>query len=100
MMDDQKIKNACLDMVFHACYRLRLNMEVTAMALSVTQRYMANEVNFSSSDEEEVKLVVATCLFLASKTEESPRRLRDVINVAHRLTWSKRKIIPESTVDI
>lgn len=34
----------------------------------------------------QMDLVITTCLFLASKLEEDQRRLRDVINVTHRLT--------------
>lgn len=40
------------------------------------------------SASEQVKLTLATCLFLAAKSEESSRRLRDVINVTHRLSWA------------
>ena len=36
----------------------------------------------------QMDLVITTCLFLASKLEEDQRRLRDVINVTHRLTSS------------
>ena len=92
MAEETSLRDACVELVFYACYRLRLDIEVTAMAISILLRFIRHEGDeFSSAKlgEDEIKLVVATCLFLAAKTEECQRRLRDVINVTHRLTWSK-----------
>jgi cyclin L len=72
--------------VFAACYRLKLDIEVASVSLTILQKYMNSE-SMSDMTKEEAQLVVTTCIFLASKTEENPRRLRDVINVTHKLTW-------------
>jgi len=42
-------------------------------------------VAFNFNDDDDWKYVVAICLFLACKREEEPRRLRDVINLAHMI---------------
>ena len=94
------LRHACLDLVFCACYRLRFNLEVTAMALSIIQRYFsrpAAETEGLGLGEDTTKLICATSLFLASKIEEAPRRLRDVINVTHRLTWRRRPRLAASS---
>lgn len=92
--NEGELRDTCLDLCFHACYRLRLNMEVTAVAMIFLQRYAQRSddpvhVFGAYIAENDAKLVVATCIFLAAKVEETPRRLRDVINVTHRLTWQR-----------
>jgi hypothetical protein len=91
---DGELRDTCLDLCFHACYRLRLNMEVTAVAMTFLQRYAQRSddpvhIFGPYIAENDAKLVVATCIFLAAKVEETPRRLRDVINVTHRLSWQR-----------
>lgn len=72
-------------------YRLCLDMEVTAISCAVLHRYIAicDPAEFFAMSADDIKLLVSTSLFLASKLEERPRRLRDVINVTHRLTYQK-----------
>ena len=82
------VHKTSLDMCFCSAFRLHLDLEVTAVAMTILQRFMCIYGGaYNTLPEAEIKLVVATCLFLASKIGESPRRLRDVINVTHRLTW-------------
>jgi hypothetical protein len=88
------LRDTCQDLCFHACYRLRLHMEVTAVAMTVLQRYALRSddpvhIFGPCIAEADAKLVVATCIFLAAKIEEAPRRLRDVLNVTHRLAWQR-----------
>lgn len=87
MGDIDSNKKACLDLTFCACFRLRLDIEVASVALTILQKYMKSGL-MNDVPKEEAQLVVTTCIFLASKTEENPRRLRDVINVTHKLTWA------------
>lgn len=86
MADNNINCNSCLDLIFCACYRLKLDIEVASVALTFFQKYARADL-LKGVSKEEAQLVVTTCLFLASKTEENPRRLRDVINVTHKLTW-------------
>ena len=73
-----------VSLCYCAAYRLRFNLEATAVAMTILHRFISRSLpqSFEGTD---VKLEVATCLFLASKIGECPRRLRDVINVTHRL---------------
>ena len=88
-MSTEELQDSCLGLVFRACYRLQLDMEATASAVSIFHRYASGSPDFNNSlSDEDVKLLVSTVLFLASKTEETPRRLRDVLSVTHRLTWT------------
>jgi len=50
-----------------------------------TQQQQQQQQKPSEHDDDDWKYVVAVCLFLACKREEEPRRLRDVINVAHMM---------------
>jgi len=75
-------------------------MELTAISIAILHRYVENSgpQDFSATlPEHEVKLLVSTSVFLASKLEECPRRLRDVINVTHRLTWQRSVSKPRAS---
>lgn len=72
--------------MFIAAHILRLGTETRFSALLLLRRYV--DAVFSQTGEANVtqcpmKWVAAACLFLATKGEEEPRRLRDVINLAH-----------------
>jgi hypothetical protein len=80
--------------MYIACHILRLGTEARFSALVFLHRYAtavaAHKGNdallrSTTSSHEDWKWVAAACLFLACKAEEEPRRLRDVINLAHML---------------
>ena len=85
-----------------SCDILRLSTETRFSAMVFVHRYMiAVETNKpensakqsetsreASDDKAGSRWIWAACLFLACKAEEEPRRLRDVINLAHMLSSS------------
>ena len=81
--------------VFVACRVLRVSVETQFTAACLMHRYYwARENNAESAttttttvQPTDPKWIFAACLFLACKSEEEPRRLRDVINCAHMITW-------------
>lgn len=83
-------RDEAINLLFGAGYRLRLSAEVTATAIMIFHRYLPI-MDISTVSDDDKNLVITTCLFLAAKLEESPRRLRDVINVTHRLTSKNRR---------
>ena len=97
--DDAEIQ-PLLYRMYIACHVLRLGPEARFSALVLLHRYYAAITTTGSpnkdtrmvrtDDEESVvwKWVAAACLFLACKIEEEPRRLRDVINLAHMILSS------------
>ena len=74
-----------VDLVASAGYRLRLPQEITASAVVFLHRFHDQR---RTSEDEDSELVATTCLFLAAKTGEHPRRLRDVINTVRRLKYA------------
>jgi hypothetical protein len=76
--------------MYIACHVLRLGTEARFSALVFLHRFAAAAAILPPKDQQqqpppEWKWVAAACLFLACKSEEEPRRLRDVINLAHML---------------
>ena len=47
----------------------------------------------SANHARDFKWIFSACLFLACKSEEEPRRLRDVINCAHMIEWNRAEKI-------
>jgi hypothetical protein len=41
----------------------------------------------NNDDDDDWRWIIASCIFLACKVEEEPRRLRDLINMAHMITF-------------
>jgi len=74
--------------MYIACHILRLGTEARFSALVFLHRYtraVSKEGVGATSTRMDWRWVAAACLFLACKAEEEPRRLRDVINLAHML---------------
>ncbi|CAM9539146.1 unnamed protein product, partial [Laminaria digitata] len=70
--------------LFRAGYRLRYPQETTGTAVLLFHRFLIQERVGKHQRSRDV--ILTTCLFLAGKVTEAPRRLRDVINVLHMLT--------------
>jgi hypothetical protein len=85
--DSQNDIRPVLYRMFVACHVLRLGQEARFSALVLFHRYFqataTNGKRRTDNDGDEWKWIAAACLFLACKAEEEPRRLRDVINLAH-----------------
>lgn len=58
--------------------------ETTGTAILLFHRFLIQERVGKHRRSRDV--ILTTCLFLAGKVTEAPRRLRDVINVLHMLT--------------
>ena len=71
--------------MYIACHVLRLSTETRFTALVLLHRYSHANFNEGSDDW---AWIGATCLFLATKTEDEPRRLRDIINMAQMILSS------------
>ncbi|CAM9931959.1 unnamed protein product [Choristocarpus tenellus] len=105
--DDALLRLEWTKLLFCAGYRLRYTQETTSTSIVLFHRFLILErvTKYQSSRD----LILTTCLFLAGKVTEAPRRLRDVINVLHMLTsqnkdqpppldqayWSKKEKIVE-----
>jgi hypothetical protein len=71
--------------MYIACHILRLGTEARFSALVFLHRYTRAVTKEGVVGHLDWRWVAAACLFLACKAEEEPRRLRDVINLAHML---------------
>ena len=74
--------------MYIACTILRLGTEARYAALVYLHRYFhatTTRKRAGTVVERPSPWVAAACLFLATKSQEEPRRLRDVINLAHIL---------------
>jgi transcription initiation factor TFIIIB Brf1 subunit/transcription initiation factor TFIIB len=78
-----------LSSLFVACNILQVSAETRFTGGILLHRYYAACPKDQRTDN--VQWVVAACLFLACKTEEEPRRLRDVINCANMIQWDEVK---------
>ncbi|CAM9447244.1 unnamed protein product, partial [Discosporangium mesarthrocarpum] len=75
-------------LLFRAGYRLRYPQGTTAAAIVLFHRFLIRER--VAKHQQRRDLILTTCLFLAGKVTEAPRRLRDVINVLHMLTCKNK----------
>ena len=71
--------------------RLRLPLPPTVAALTILLRFYQRRAH----DECSAQFVVPTCLFVASKLEEVPRRISDIVNVTHRVLYPWRGDVVE-----
>jgi hypothetical protein len=79
-----------LSRLFVACHVLQVSAETRFTAGVLLHRYYAAcPLVDQQRNDDRVQWVVAACLFLACKTEEEPRRLRDVINCANMIQWEE-----------
>ena len=63
--------------------KLRLPLPTTLAALTIILRFYQRR----SYGEYSPQLVVPTCLYVASKLEETPKRISDIVNVTHRVLY-------------
>ncbi len=81
-----------VETLFRAGHRLQYSPETTSTAILLFHRFLLPH-NLGKGNatwpEMRVKVVLVTCLFLAGKARENPRRLRDVINVIRLLMDDK-----------
>jgi hypothetical protein len=83
-----------LSSLFVACNILQVSAETRFTGGVLLHRYYAACPFDKRTDH--VRWVLAACLFLACKTEEEPRRLRDVINCANMIQWEAKDVEPSS----
>ena len=85
-----------VDFLHEAGVKLRVSMAVVAAAAAFFLRSLASGgspgvlVMPRCLEKYDRMLVAATCLFLATKVEEQPRRIRDVLNTTHRIAYPGR----------
>lgn len=92
--DHDQTLRPLLSSLFVACNVLQVSVETRFTSCVLLHRYYAACPVNQRTDV--VKWVVAACLFLACKTEEEPRRLRDVINCANMIQWEAANKEPSS----
>jgi hypothetical protein len=85
--DHDQTLRPLLSSLFVACNVLKVSVETRFTCCVLLHRYYAACPADQRTDN--VQWVVAACLFLACKTEEEPRRLRDVINCANMIQWEE-----------
>ncbi|CAB1109770.1 unnamed protein product [Ectocarpus sp. CCAP 1310/34] len=81
--EDAALRLEWAKVLFRAGYRLRFPQETTGTAVLLFHRFLIQERVGKHRRSRDV--ILTTCLFLAGKVTEAPRRLRDVINVLHML---------------
>lgn len=69
--------------MYIAAQILKLGTEARYSALVLLHRYVHAIYRRNGKLRRPTQWVAAACLFLATKSEEEPRRLRDMINLAH-----------------
>jgi Cyclin, N-terminal domain len=90
LLDVTTILRPLVCRMYIACTILRLGTETRYAALVYLHRYFhatmtREQPRTGSVLQRPSPWVAAACLFLATKSQEEPRRLRDVINLAHIL---------------
>eukprot|EP00118_Oscarella_pearsei_P016947 m.165955 g.165955 ORF g.165955 m.165955 type:complete len:227 (+) comp38904_c0_seq3:182-862(+) len=66
--------------IFEAVRMLKLSSVCAATATTLYHRFF----NVQRLQDYDAHLVATSCLYLASKIAESPRKVRDIVNVSHR----------------
>jgi len=85
-VDELKLRRVFSLFIFSCGIRLEFPPITTCTAIVLMQRFFCR-TSFQSCD----RLVICmTCLFLASKIEETPKKLRDIINVAYYLRFDEK----------
>ena len=85
--EDVAGRRAWSELTFRAGHRLRLSQATTATAIVLLHRFTLSQGKRIQQIEADEALLIATCLFLAGKVNETPRPLRAVFNVV----WMLRK---------
>ncbi len=85
---DGEERRKWVETLFRAGHRLQYSPETTSTAILLFHRFvLPHKLGRRNAAWPEIrkKVVLVTCLFLAGKARENPRRLRDVINVIRLL---------------
>ena len=77
---------------------LRLGTEARYSALVFLHRYVCAIHRRTGTQERPSQWVAAACLFLATKSEEEPRRLRDMVNLSQMILDPKVDQLCDATV--
>ena len=84
--------------MFCAAKVLKLSNEARFSSIVLLHRYF--DACHHLPENVDWKWIAASCLFLGTKTEEEPRRLRDIINVAHMLEFGTQSKDHDSLLEI
>mmetsp|Transcript_22167 Transcript_22167/g.36726 ORF Transcript_22167/g.36726 Transcript_22167/m.36726 type:complete len:249 (+) Transcript_22167:90-836(+) len=79
--DDARRRKTGVRFLRDAALRLRLPRATLATAVHYFHTYLGN-ARFAEND---LYLAASACLFLASKVDERPRKIRDIVNVTYRV---------------
>ena len=77
-----------LSVLLVSCHVLRLDMETTFAAACLLHRYYL----LQPDDKNNNKWLIVCVIFVACKTQEDHRRLRDFINLAYMITWQQEEL--------
>ena len=80
-----RVQRPYLAQLLVACRVLRVTMETTFTAACLWHRYALATANQAADDDDELPWRVAAVIFIACKTQEDHRRLRDLINLVHMI---------------
>ena len=76
---DIPLRNACVLFIFQCGTRLKVPQPTIATAVVFFYKFFGDH----SLAEHDGYEIARSCLFLACKSEETPRRFRDIINTGH-----------------
>jgi hypothetical protein len=84
--------------IYVATHILKLETETRYSALVLLHRYAHAVHRRHGKLQQPTRWVGAACIFLATKSEEEPRRLRDMINLAHMVLADNNSETFDSTI--
>jgi hypothetical protein len=84
--------------MYVAAHILKLGTEARYSALVLLHRYVHAVHRLHGKLQRPTRWVAAACIFLATKSEEEPRRLRDMINLAHMVLADNEDKKYDSTI--
>lgn len=80
---ETRCRDQACELIRVVANKLRLPLPTTLAALTIILRFYQRR----SYGDYSPQLVVPTCLYVASKLEETPKRISDIVNVTHRVLY-------------
>jgi len=97
--DEANLRKKLAEFIHHAGRSLKLPLLTIATATVFMHRFFALESFKKYKEGKDKELFASTCLFLAAKCEESPRRFESVIPEVYRLIYPGRPPVQKDSSD-